>query len=262
MAGHVWTDVVEQILSGEPEQHPPQGDVRSDPVEQGIQLFHGLPAHRPGGAGRVPVRSAVRVQTVGYVSGLRGWIEHLFRVEDEMPQSEYLQAGVPQIGHGRGLALDTVGGGRGEDAFAVAGCHIPLEAGKGVQFLYLPVEFTRAERRQGMDQCGQVDITAMDGGAGGLEQPLARVQPLFRCDDGQQVVDGDAALAEELAVSFLRQIAVGAGEFPGHGQGIGEFQMLVAVQGVVVDEIPDRCLTRQDVLQVFDGLADLRPDVA
>ena len=71
----------------------------------------------------------------------------------------------------------------------------------------------------------------------------------------------DASTLKIFAVSFMRQETAGTGDPACLGNGVGEVQVLKAVQGIVVHEVTDRGLAGQYVLQVLDSLEQLFADV-
>ena len=65
----------------------------------------------------------------------------------------------------------------------------------------------------------------------------------------------------ESAVLLGGLITVVSGEFIGLLQRFGKVEVLVAVQGIVMDEILNRRLARQDMVEMGYGGADLLADV-
>ena len=70
-------------------------------------------------------------------------------------------------------------------------------------------------------------------------------------------VGGDNAIRlEQLAKRRIRQIGMNPGQRLGGGQRALKRQMLITVQRVVMDEIQNRRLRRQHMIQVSDGVFD------
>jgi hypothetical protein len=133
--------------------------------------------------------------------------------------------------------------------------YIGLKPAQGLHLLDLPVELAAGECRQGMQQPGDQQIASADAAGDLFDHQLIGLQFRALIEHLFQVPAADAALTVELTEAFGGQIAMGSGKTLRLCQGLGEVQVLEAVQGIVVDEILDRGLSRQHMLQVFDELA-------
>ncbi len=184
-------------------------------------------------------------------------VQQLFRMEQKVLQIQHFQAGVPKVCNGHGL----VGAGGGQQSLAGRLGHVLLKRGQRIHLLHLPVELAAGDRLQGMQQRRQVDIAAGTGAGVGFEQNSVWRQRLLALQHAEQIVPGDSPLGIKLPVALHRQIAGGAGKLPRLGHRLGEMQLLVSVQGIVVHEILYRRLTGQHMFEVVYGRADLISDV-
>ena len=123
-----------------------------------------------------------------------------------------------------------------------------MAAGQPAHFLDSPVQAGRRRRIQVEQQARQQDVAAQN--ALGSKFIGAQFRRLVDC--AVEVGKVDAALLEIGAEGFRRLVTVIAGGRLRRCQGFPEMQMLEAVQGVVMHEILDRRLRRQDVLKVMN----------
>ena len=106
------------------------------------------------------------------------------------------------------------------------------------------------------------DIAATDRTMGRICQLGLGFELRLLCHATDQVQVRYAALVIEVPIPLQWQKAAGAGNAAGGCQGLLEGEMLKTMQGIVVYEVPDGCLTGEQMLQVINSLSDLLPDIA
>ena len=139
-----------------------------------------------------------------------------------------------------------------QQAFAAGRIHIRLERGQRILFLDLPVQLAGGNALQRVHQCGQQDVVACDRGA--LRRQQAVIVRQFRVilQGLLQVLAADTPCLVVVTEPGFREVATGTGDAVCGGQCLREGQVLVAVQGIVMHEVPDGGLCRQHVFEVRD----------
>ncbi len=167
----------------------PQGNLRTHGIEQLAQL-----------PGSVPVHQLLQMQGffVIFSGGVfpQGLFQQILRVVAGMYQSQYIQAGLPEIAHRCCFVVQTLVGRTPQKLIALPWIHVVLNARQGSHFPDLPVELTGFQWIERDGQGQQVDIPVVDiRTALGLEEPFPAFQRLVFIDDLQQMIPCDTAFA-------------------------------------------------------------------
>jgi hypothetical protein len=126
------------------------------------------------------------------------------------------------------------------------GCgHAGIEAFQHAEFFHLPGPGGAGGRCEVGQQAGQQNLAPAERPGRGT----AAAQFRGFVERGVQIVEVDAALVEVSAEARQRQVSMHPDGRFRRCQGVAEGQVLEAVQGVVMHEIPDRRLRRQHVLE-------------
>jgi len=123
------------------------------------------------------------------------------------------------------------------------------------------VELAAGKRVEVIQQAGTVDFffsefTTIDAG-----DDICAAQALILVEHSVDVAIVDAPALKIFAVSFMGQVAAGAGDPARFGNRVGKVQVLEAMQGVVMHEVPDRGLAGKNVFQMLDSLEQLFADI-
>ena len=251
----VGTDFVQQIAARQEPQEASQGEVLADPLHQGLEFVPRQAADAPleqvmsALAGPLPLQLNLHG-----LQAFRGQVHQFLGVQPVPAQVQPFQAGAPEVGDA--LALPQATGGQQPGAHFRG--DIGLKTLQGTHLLEFPGQLVIGDGLQWVKQGQQVDIAAQDRTRRCREEVFAGGQGRFPVQDRHQIPPLDAAPTIVGAELLWAEIARGAVQAMGLGQGLGKGQMLEAVEGVVVDKILERGLTGQDVIQMRDGGQDAR----
>jgi hypothetical protein len=249
---------VQHILAGELEGQPAQGQPLAQVGKAGVQPGAGLAAHVPVGQRHARLSGLVGGEPAQHLFRLMdGQVQQFLGMQGEILQPQRRQTGVPQVADQHGFRLS----GPFQQALAHCGRQVGLEAIERPQLLDHPVQLAGRGGVDAVDQGDAVDVPAGRGAPSDFRERLGGLGLRLPGQRGVQVFVEDAALRVELPEPRLRQMAVDAGQALGGFQRLGEGEVLIAVQGVVVDEIEDGRLPRQQMIEVIDGFDQALADV-
>ena len=128
-----------------------------------------------------------------------------------------------------------------------------------LQLLDAPDQIVQGQR---FDAVHQRDVQHLAPANGAIPRPRQHPFNLQFRPLGKHClqIGGDNPISpKQLAKGRIGQIGMNSGQRLGGGQRLLKRQMLIAVQSVVMDEIQNRRLPRQDMIQMSDGVFDPLP---
>ena len=251
------TDLVEQILTGQHSQQAPQGALLAHFGARLLDQRQGVGLHPLVNDGSLILSRAIgpepRQQRLRQVD-LQ--IFQFFRVQVKIGQLQALQAGVPQAFQRAGFPDDALALGRRQQSLTHGRRHIGLKAPGDVEFLDPPNQLAQGQGFHPVDQRHAQHLAPTDVPIAGTDQHGFGLKCFPPGECRVQIRIANSAGPVQRAKVLLGQIGANAGELLGRRQRLFERQVLITVQGIVMDEIQDRRLAGQHMVEMGDGLLD------
>ena len=244
------TDLIEPVLTGQNPQQAAQGDRLADLRKQPLQQRQTFGLH-PLMDNRTILRRARAPESGQQRFGQRQLQVHqFFRMQGERRQPEPFQTGPPQIFQRRAGIGEPFAPGCIQQPLPRPLRDIVLKSAGGAEFFHLPDQLVQRQRLHPVNQRNPQHFAAPDRPFADLHQWSFRRQRRALAEYRIQIDRRNSLRPIELAELRIGQIGMNPGQLLGSGQRLFKRQMLIAVQGVVMNEIQDRGLRRQQMIQM------------